>query len=311
MPIIVAYGINFGIIPLLFVQVAYYKVFYPSSILMAWPWLAIIPLLTCAYYGIYIYSTALKNDERLMTPLKRATGWIAAIFFIIIGFIFSNEFSLMTNLAGWPMIWYHHNVAGAVTGTGLNLGDPTFWPRWLMMFGLAITTTSAFFGVDTGLFAGKESDDYKHWAAGFAYKPYFLGIIWYAVCAAWYIFGAWQSDIKDLMLSGPNMILTILTAASLWLPLILLIYSASKHKITKLFGIIIGLSQVIVLALNAISRQVVQNAELKRYLDITSETVKIQWSPMILFLVLFVAGALLVIWMIHQAVTSGDVSTPS
>ena len=35
MPVIVAVGINLGIVPLLFIQVAYYKFFYPATILMA------------------------------------------------------------------------------------------------------------------------------------------------------------------------------------------------------------------------------------------------------------------------------------
>ena len=39
MPVIVAVGVNFGIVPLLFIQLAYYRVFYPATILMAWFWL--------------------------------------------------------------------------------------------------------------------------------------------------------------------------------------------------------------------------------------------------------------------------------
>ncbi len=35
MPIIVAVGVNLGVVPLLFVQLAYAKVFYPATILMA------------------------------------------------------------------------------------------------------------------------------------------------------------------------------------------------------------------------------------------------------------------------------------
>ena len=39
MPVIVAIGVNLGVVPLLFVQLAYPKVFYPATILMAWFWL--------------------------------------------------------------------------------------------------------------------------------------------------------------------------------------------------------------------------------------------------------------------------------
>ena len=59
MPVIVALGVNFGVVPLLFVQLAYYKVFYPATILMAWFWLAIIGLLI-PHYGVYAYAWGIQ-----------------------------------------------------------------------------------------------------------------------------------------------------------------------------------------------------------------------------------------------------------
>ncbi|MCS6862995.1 MAG: hypothetical protein NZT92_22045, partial [Abditibacteriales bacterium] len=50
MPILIALGVNFGIVPLLFIQVAYYPVVYPANILIGWFWFAVIPLLLVAYY---------------------------------------------------------------------------------------------------------------------------------------------------------------------------------------------------------------------------------------------------------------------
>ena len=54
MPLVVAFGINFGVVPLLFLQVLYGRLFFTSSILMAWLWLAIVPLVILAYYGAYL-----------------------------------------------------------------------------------------------------------------------------------------------------------------------------------------------------------------------------------------------------------------
>ena len=50
--------------PLLFVQLAYYSVFYPATILMAWFWLAIIGLLIPAYYGVYAYAGGLRKASK-------------------------------------------------------------------------------------------------------------------------------------------------------------------------------------------------------------------------------------------------------
>lgn len=52
---LVAFTVNFGVAPLLFVQVLYGHLFYASSILMAVFWLAVIPLLIAAYYAAYLY----------------------------------------------------------------------------------------------------------------------------------------------------------------------------------------------------------------------------------------------------------------
>ena len=69
MPVIIAVGVNLGIVPLLFIQVAYFKFFYPATILMAWFWLAIIVLLIPAYYGVYAYAWAIRNGPKSMA------GW--------------------------------------------------------------------------------------------------------------------------------------------------------------------------------------------------------------------------------------------
>jgi len=51
---VIAFTINFGVAPLLFLQVLYGNFFYTSSILMAAYWLSIILLLIIAYYSAYI-----------------------------------------------------------------------------------------------------------------------------------------------------------------------------------------------------------------------------------------------------------------
>lgn len=298
MPIVIALGINFGIVPLLFTQVAYYKVFYPATILMAVPWFKVIGMLVFAYYGVYYYAVGLRDGR--LTSWKVAAGWVAAGLFIVIGFVFSNAFTLMTNLAAWPGIWQQTSVAGAPSGLALNSGDPTLWPRWVMVLGLAFMTTAAYAVVDAGLFARRERDAYRRWVSGFALRLYSLGVVWFAVTASWYVFGTWGADVRTLMFGGGLLILAGLTAVSPALPWLAIL--AQRAGVTPALALVTGLLQVVVLALNAISRQVVQNAELRRFLDVTAERLNIQWSPLVLFLILFVAGLGVVAWMVMQAV---------
>ncbi|HES58399.1 MAG TPA: hypothetical protein ENO21_03110, partial [Firmicutes bacterium] len=104
MPLIISAGVNLGIVPLLFVQVAYYKVFYPATILMAWPWISIIALLCVAYYAVYVYAVGLRRGVPL-NGITRASGWIAALLFIAIGYLFTAAFSLMADVGAWPELY--------------------------------------------------------------------------------------------------------------------------------------------------------------------------------------------------------------
>jgi len=298
MPIIISVGVNLGIVPLLFMQVAYYRVFYPATILMAWMWLMVVALLMFAYYGVYYYVVGLKL--RRLTAWHLTAGWGAALLFIVIGFIFANALSLMTNVGAWPELWAESNVGGAVLGIGHNHADPTLWPRWLMMFGLALTTVAAYMVFDAQVFAGRETAEYRRWARATALKVYTVGIIWFAAAGSWYVFGTWPAEVREAMLSGPHLVLTVLTALAPGLPLVLI--ALTPRRVTPLLAWLIALAQFGVLALNGISRQWVQNLELAPFLDVAAEPLNPQWDVLTLFLVLFIAGLVLVGWMIAKVV---------
>jgi hypothetical protein len=309
MPIFIALGVNLGIVPLLFTQVAYHRVFYPATILMAWPWLGIPFLLMFAYYGVYIYASALRKGGQSFRSLPQTAGWMSALFFVLIGFLFANGFSLMTRLSEWPSLWQHTNVAGAPLGIGLNIGDPSLWPRWLLMFGLALLTTSAYIALDVAFLCSKETEGYRRWVKGFSWKLYLFGILWFGATGSWYVFCTWPPELRQLMTSRPLGILFVLTAISPGLVWLLML--VQMKRATRSFALLAGIAQLGVLALNGVSRQVVQNTELKAYLDVAAERVVTQWSPLILFLVLFAAGLAVVGWMVAKAAQASGRPTPA
>jgi hypothetical protein len=298
LPFVIAFGINLGIVPLLFTQVAYYQVFYPATILAAWPWFAVVPLLMVAYYGVYLYVIGLRKGA--MNPLKRTAGWVSAAIFMLLGLAFSNTFSLMTNVAGWGTLWNATSQTGASLGIGLNLGDPTLLPRLLMMFGLALTTTAAYVAIDIGLFARGETPEYRRWAIRFALILSTLGNAWVAAMGSWYFFGALSAEVRAVQLASPMIVLTLLTAAGTGLPWLLMLLA--QRGLSSRLGLLIGLAQVGALGLHAVSRQVVQNLELAPYLQVGAEPVNLQLSPLLLFLVLFVSGVGVLVWMVAQVV---------
>lgn len=116
LPIALALAINLGVAPLLFLQVNWGGPFYAASVLMARSWLAIIPVLIVAYYGLYLVRAG------------RWTTWLAPAVLLLllgIGFVLVNDMTLMLEPGRW-LGWEK-----ARGGTLHNLAQPLIWPRWL------------------------------------------------------------------------------------------------------------------------------------------------------------------------------------
>lgn len=247
MPLIISLGVNLGIVPLLFLQVSYYKVFYPTTILMAWPWLSIVALLMVAYYGVYYYVTGLRAGH--LTRLHHVSGWVAAVLFIAIGFLFSSGMSLMERVDLWPQLWQGSSVAGAPLGLAMHVGPGTV-ARWAMMLGLAVTTVAVWTVLDSALFAGKESPDYRRWAAGIGAPLYLIGLIAYVITGSLYVFATWPNPLKQEMFSGGHLILTVLTAVGPGLALLLVL--RARRAATPLLAVLTGIAQLGALALSVL-----------------------------------------------------------
>jgi hypothetical protein len=120
-PLVLPFAINLGVAPLLFLQVVYGHLFYSSSVLMAESWIAVIPLLIVAYYGVYFYARR-KDPTSPWTALALA---FAAMAFLYIAFMLVNNVTLMSEPARWAAYFKQRG------GTMLNVGDPTLAPRYL------------------------------------------------------------------------------------------------------------------------------------------------------------------------------------
>ena len=58
------------------------------------------------------------------------------------------------------------------------------------------------------------------------------------------------------------------------------------------------------LGINAVSRQIVQNMNLKPFLDVSAQPTDVQWGPLAMFLIAFVLGLAVVGWMIAKVVAA-------
>ncbi|MDO5308470.1 MAG: hypothetical protein Q4G03_03100 [Planctomycetia bacterium] len=118
-PILIALGINLGIVPLLFVQLAYPKLFYTSTILVAAHWLGILPVALFAYYACYLSSHFAKKEKLLYTAFFSA---VATLCFCAIGLVFSSVWTLFERPYEWEELWRSSAYSFSILGHEITLG---------------------------------------------------------------------------------------------------------------------------------------------------------------------------------------------
>lgn len=307
LPFALAFGINFGIIPLLFIQVAYYQFFYPATVLIAWPWFAVFWIVMVAYFSVYLYRLAIEDKGPVR--VGRKLGWLSAGAFVVVGFIFANALSLMAGPDRWWGIFKSANIAGGATGLALNWTDPTLIPRWLFMFALAVMTTAVFVAVDAAFLSGRDEEEYCGYALRFAGVLYSAGLLLFVAFGSWYIFGT-RPFALPLAIRNPVMrIIFPLTMLSPGLPWLLLVLQ--RHGLSRKLVALIGIAQFGVVALNAISRQWLQNVELSPYANLAARPADLQVGALVVFLTLFVGGLGLVAWMLSKVIEANRRSSPN
>lgn len=310
MPIFITFGVNFGIVPLLFIQLLYPQTFYPATILMAWHWLAIIVLLIPAYYGVYLYAYAVRRDPENVPALRRAAGWLASLFFVCIGFFFVNGLTLTAQPELWRELWLSQETAGAATGFGSAIQQLAIWPRFGMMIALGLGTTAVWTLCDRNLFlrvrekSGPETDAYVCWSSRFACACALAGLLLFVVCAllfahflqkgpetaVWPSAGSVWSPVGHAWLVGPALLLIV-------------VWNFARKTSAGSALAVLG-TQVVSLTVFACVRQWLQCRQLSAFLPLDQFAVRSELGPMVLFLGLFGVGVLVLAWMVTVAVSA-------
>jgi len=305
LPVILALGINFGIVPLLFLQVAYYKAFYTATILMAWHWLFVVGFVMVAYYGVYWM--AFRSDRLVSGSdcerkaiIRQAIAFSLVLAFV--GTIMTMGLTLTASPERWDALLNETNVAGAVSGWGADWGNPSIWARLLVTFGLGVVTTSAWIVCDAAWLRGKKSEEedaaYKSWAQNFAGRTaLFLGAP-LVVLGTVFFWAVQHPDLRSQIMSAwivlPILALAALIGSAVWLFL-----NRDAKPSGKIALIAAGL-QVAALLLHAVNRQLTQHLDIGRWFKVGAIPEDVQWSPIVAFLLCFVFGLTVIGWMIAQ-----------
>jgi hypothetical protein len=289
MPVAIAFTITLGVAPLLFLQVLYGRLFFTSSVLMAWPWLLIVPLLILGYYGLYL--RAMKGES--LGATGPVVGWISTLIFVAIGFLFTNNMTLMLRPAAFKEMYLADD-----RGLHLNLGDPTLIPRYLHFLVGAIAVAGLAV-VIVGLVRRWRDPDFGTWSIRY-------GSLWFSIATGVnMVFGVWWLIAlpRETMLRfmGGDTAATVIFGAGLVLALavlmiMLLASQSSRPERLAKAGIH---TLALVLVAMVLLRDQIRRAALDAAGFEPVSWVAPQWGALALFLVLLVAGIITVAWMIR------------
>ena len=278
MPFFMAFGINAGIVPLLFIQTLYPQFFYPATILQAWFWFMVIPLLVAAYYGVYL---AAFDRFRLVA------GLVASLLLFWIGLTFSAALSLTATPERWPSIFLATADAGSVHGLYLHLDRETFL-RYLLMLGMAFGTVAAFLALDGQWFVGDHG--YKSDLRSLVPLLYFIGVAIYGTGGSLYApMVAGKLPPFWWYLAGFSMPVGLLLAATYW------------RWPGRGTGLALVSAHLFVVVSNAIARQMVQFGDLQKWMDPDKTFVRGEWGSFYLFVVALILVTGIITWIAMTA----------
>lgn len=278
MPFAMAFGINAGIVPLLFLQTLYPQFFYPATILQAWFWFLVIPLLLIAYTAVYLSAF---GRWRLLSSL------IALALLTWIGFQFAAALSLTARPDRWPELFRLSTSAGGVHGWTIDL-DREALLRLGLMTGMAFGTVGAFLALIAEL--GQPDPTLQAQARPIIPGLFAIGLALFGISGLLYApFVAAHLPQALQRIAGTSLPVAFLGAV---------LYRARPGAPT---AILLALLQGIVLLSNAIARQAVQAAELGPWVDLGRIPVRGEWGSFFLFLGTFIVGIIAIGWILRTA----------
>ena len=281
LPFLIAFTVNLGVAPLLFVNVLYGHLLYSSTVLMGLFWLAVIPVLIAAYYLAYFYDFRFRK-------LGNAGSYAVLMVLLLlmaVGFLFSNNMTMMITPASW-LRWF--STPG---GTLLNLDDPTLTARYLHMM-----TGSLAVG---GLFVAIYSSTVLKHNIALAETGRKLGMQLFTwLTALQVLVGTWFLLTLPVEVMGRFMgndkLATGLLAAGILLAVWTLV-AGYQRKVMAATWLTVPLVYVM-----AFIRDSVRGGYLEPYFDVASVPYSIQWSPLIFFFVTLVLGIVVIVWMLSR-----------
>ncbi|MCK5913455.1 MAG: hypothetical protein KAG12_06220, partial [Desulfuromusa sp.] len=281
-PYTIAFAVNLGVAPLLFMQVLYGQFIYSSTVLMAVWWFSIFGLLILAYYAAYIYD--FKFDT--LGSLRIYMVGFSVLTLLFIGFLFSNNMTLMLQPDKWQA--YFDNAGGTL----ILLSDPSLFPRYLHFVVGAVAVAGLFLALIGHFHFIKSSLDRNTLiATGMKYFTY--------ASALQILIGFW------FLMALPKKVMMVFMGGSA--------YGTGLLLLGIILGFVVlycGYKQMVILSSTItlvalidmiFMRDLVRIAYLEPYFGLPDLVVEPQYSSLVFFLAIFALGLGMIAYMLKLA----------
>jgi hypothetical protein len=280
MPVVFASAVTMGVAALLFLQALYGRVFFPGAVLLAVPWILIVPLIVVAYSGAYWQA-------------GRGSGaLLVALPVLAVAFIQANVMGLLLRPETFAAMFF-----ADASGLRLNLGDPTLAPRFLHVLVGALAVSGLAISVAGFLLRQREPElgpwMVRHgvfWAAGATVVNILPGFWWLAALPSGMLLQFMGRDLAaTLWLTGG--VLAALAALGHMIPA-----AMAREPRQLLIG---GVGSLLVsIVCMVVVRDIVRRALLGPGTLPPAEWVAPQWGAIAIFGALLVAAIATVVWMV-------------
>jgi len=280
LPFTIAFAVNFGVAPLLFVQVLYGHLIYTSSILMAVFWLSIVALVIGAYTLAYVY----KDRYARLGGFRGIIAGLIVLLLLAVAFFFVNNLTLMQTPASWSR--YFEQPRGLL----LNLADPMLVPRFLHFMVAAVAVGGLAIALWFHWRRTRGEQDAARWIAS--------GCRWFSYATLGNgAFGLW------FLVSLPSGVLTPSTTVGL-----LLLLTLGGGIVLAVPAVLYGLAGRVIptllcilptIFLMLLARSLLRTALLAPWFSMTQLPVNPAAFPFFLFLFFGATGLALIVWMVR------------
>ena len=289
LPYSIAFAINFGVAPLLFLQVLYGHFFYTSSVLMAVFWLSIVFLLIVSYYSVYLFN--LRYDRAGHNSLLLG---LSVFLLMLVAFVVSNNISLMQTPESW--LRYFDNRGG----TMLSSEDIVLLPRYIHFMTSSIAVGGLMIAAYYEFKRRRGAEDVEYWIS-YGSNWFTLGTIINFGVGFWFFSRLYGNVIDPAEPSGKLFVLFVIGAV---VTIMIALISAQVKKIYKAVSYTLATILLMVMV-----REIARNTYLRDYVNLSELPVTGQYSPLFVFLVVFAGVGCLIWWMLKRVYEEMEVKS--